>query len=76
MTWRRLRVARGLCGRCPPRLVRFVGRQQPHHQPHQRACRQHQHQRAVVLTARKLVRLVVRLLTTNEPYQARRAAAA
>ncbi len=32
----------------------------------------HQHQRAVVLTARKLVRLVVRLLTTNQPYQPRR----
>ncbi len=31
--------------------------------------RKHQHKRAVVLTARKLVRLVVRLLTTNEPYQ-------
>ena len=34
--------------------------------------RQHQHKRALVLTARKLVRLVVRLLTTNQPYQARR----
>ena len=32
----------------------------------------HTHKRAVTLTARKLVRLVVRLLTTNEPYQARR----
>jgi transposase len=32
----------------------------------------HKHKRAVVLTARKLVRLVVRLLTTNEPYRARR----
>ena len=38
--------------------------------------RQHQHKRAVVLTARKLVRLVVRLLTTNEPYRARRPASA
>ncbi len=37
--------------------------------------RQHQHKRAVVLTARKLVRLVVRLLTTNEPYRAGRPAA-
>jgi transposase len=37
--------------------------------------RQHQHKRALVLTARKLVRLVVRLLTTNEPYHARRSAA-
>jgi len=34
--------------------------------------RQHQHKRALVLTARKLVRLVVRLLTTNQPYQPRR----
>ena len=33
--------------------------------------RKHQHKRAVVLTARKLVRLVVRLLTTNEPYRLR-----
>ena len=31
----------------------------------------HQHRRAVVLTARKLVRLVVRLLTTNQPYRPR-----
>jgi transposase len=34
--------------------------------------RKHQHKRALVLTARKLVRLVVRLLTTNEPYRPRR----
>ena len=34
----------------------------------------HKHKRAITLTARKLVRLVVRLLTTNEPYQARRQA--
>lgn len=33
--------------------------------------RHHQHKRAIVLTARKLVRLVVRLLTTNEPFRAR-----
>jgi len=33
--------------------------------------RKHQHKRAIVLTARKLVRLVVRLLTTNQPYQPR-----
>jgi transposase len=33
--------------------------------------RKHQHKRAIVLTARKLVRLVVRLLTTNEPYRLR-----
>lgn len=33
--------------------------------------RKHQHKRAIVLTARKLVRLVVRLLTTNEPYRPR-----
>ena len=31
--------------------------------------RKHQHRRAIVLTARKLVRLVVRLLTTNERYR-------
>jgi transposase len=34
--------------------------------------RTHRHKRALVLTARKLVRLVVRLLTTNQPYQPRR----
>ena len=34
--------------------------------------RTHQHRRAIVLTARRLVRLVVRLLTTNQPYQPRR----
>ena len=34
--------------------------------------RKHQHKRAIVLTARKLVRLVVRLLTTNESYRPRR----
>jgi hypothetical protein len=34
--------------------------------------RLHQHKRAIVLTARKLVRLVVRLLTTNQPFQPRR----
>jgi hypothetical protein len=33
--------------------------------------RYHRHKRAIVLTARKLVRLVVRLLTTNEPFRAR-----
>jgi transposase len=33
--------------------------------------RKHQHKRALVLTARKLVRLVVRLLTTNQPYRPR-----
>lgn len=33
----------------------------------------HKHKRALVLTARKLVRLVVRLLATNEPYRARKA---
>ena len=32
----------------------------------------HKHKRAVVLTARKLVRLVVRLLTTNQPFRVRR----
>jgi transposase len=39
-----------------------------------REVRQHQHKRAIVLTARKLVRLVVRLLTSNQPYQVRRPA--
>jgi len=34
--------------------------------------RKHQHKRAIVLTARKLVRLVVRLLTSNQPYRPRR----
>jgi transposase len=34
--------------------------------------RKHQHKRAIVLTARKLVRLVVRLLTNNQPYRPRR----
>lgn len=33
--------------------------------------RHHRHQRAITLMARKLVRLVVRLLTTNEPFRAR-----
>lgn len=33
--------------------------------------RSHRHKRAITLTARKLVRLVVRLLTTNEPFRAR-----
>ena len=37
--------------------------------------RKHAHKRALVLTARKLVRLVVRLLTTNQPYRPRRMAA-
>jgi transposase len=36
----------------------------------------HQHKRAIVLTARKLVRLVVRLLTTNERYRPRRSSSA
>jgi transposase len=35
-------------------------------------ARTHQHKRAMVLTARKLVRLVVRLLATNQPYRSRR----
>ena len=34
--------------------------------------RKHQHKRAIILTARKLIRLVVRLLTTNQPYRPRR----
>ena len=40
-----------------------------------REVRKHAHKRALVLTARKLVRLVVRLLTTNQPYRPRRATA-
>jgi transposase len=36
--------------------------------------RKHRHKRALVLTARKLVRLVVRLLTTHQPYRPRRTA--
>jgi len=32
----------------------------------------HKHKRAIVLTARKLVRLVVRLLTNNQPFQVRK----
>lgn len=35
-------------------------------------ARTHRHKRATVLTARKLVRLVVRLLATHQPYQPRR----
>ena len=34
--------------------------------------RKHAHKRATVLTARKLVRLVMRLLATNQPYRPRR----
>lgn len=34
--------------------------------------RKHRHKRATVLTARKLVRLVMRLLATNQPYRPRR----
>ncbi len=37
--------------------------------------RKHQHKRAIVLTARKLIRLVVRLLTTNQTFRPRRATA-
>jgi transposase len=39
-----------------------------------REVRKHQHKRAIVLTARKLLRLVVRLLTTHHPYQPRKVA--
>lgn len=38
--------------------------------------RKHAHKRAIVLTARKLVRLVVRLLTSRQTYQPRRSATA
>lgn len=34
-------------------------------------ARSHHHKRAIVLTARKLVRLVVRLLTNNQPFKLR-----
>jgi transposase len=34
--------------------------------------RKHPHKRAIVLTARKLIRLVTRLLTTNQAYRPRR----
>ena len=40
-----------------------------------REVRKHQHKRALVLSARKLVRLVVRLLTTNQAYRPRRPSA-
>jgi transposase len=36
-------------------------------------ARKHRHKRAMVLTARKLVRLVVHLLATNQPFQPRKA---
>jgi len=36
-------------------------------------ARKHRHKRAMVLTARKLIRLVVHLLATNQPFQARKA---
>ena len=35
-------------------------------------ARKHRHKRAMVLTARKLVRLVVHLLATNQPFQPRK----
>ena len=41
----------------------------PIYQRKYQEVRKHQHRRAIVLTARKLVRLVVRLLTTNERYR-------
>jgi transposase len=45
---------------------------QDYYQRKFKEVRKHQHKRATVLTARKLVRLVVRLLATNQPYQPRR----
>lgn len=36
-------------------------------------ARKHRHKRAMVLTARKLIRLVVHLLATNQPFQPRKA---
>ena len=51
--------------RCAPEYAAYY-----HKKFHE--VRKHQHKRAIVLTARKLVRLVVRLLTTNEQYRHRR----
>lgn len=51
--------------KCDPEYAAYYDRK--YHE-----VRKHQHKRAVVLTARKLVRLVVRLLTTNQPYRPRR----
>jgi hypothetical protein len=50
---------------CDPEYATFYDRKY-------REVRKHQHKRALVLTARKLVRLVVALLSTNQPYQPRR----
>jgi len=44
---------------------------QAYYQRKFKEARTHRHKRALVLTARKLVRLVVRLLATNQPYQPR-----
>jgi transposase len=46
---------------------------QAYYQRKYQESRRHHHKRAIVLTARKLVRLVTRLLTTNQPYRPRRA---
>jgi transposase len=43
-----------------------------YYQQKYREVRLHAHKRATVLTARKLVRLVVRLLASHQPYQTRR----
>jgi len=51
--------------RCDPEYAAYYDRKHAE-------VRKHQHKRALVLTARKLVRLVVRLLTTNQAYRPRR----
>lgn len=51
--------------RCDPEYAAYYERKY-------NEVRKHRHKRAIVLTARKLVRLVVRLLTTHQPYRPRR----
>lgn len=51
--------------RCDPEYAAFF-------QKKYAEARKHRHKRAMVLTARKLVRLVVHLLATNQPFQPRR----
>lgn len=51
--------------RCDPEYAAYFQRKF-------KEVRKHAHKRATVLTARKLVRLVMRLLATNQPYQPRR----
>jgi transposase len=51
--------------RCDPEYAAF-------YQKKYAEARKHHHKRATVLTARKLVRLVVHLLATNQPFQPRK----